>query len=183
MRNINLCVYGVTHTSFACFAELLCVGKTPRLCGLPQMWESAWSEWAEGKSPEPVHHHDLLLQKGRSRGTDRDTVSVFSSLCHYLLLWKAKLNQSLSFSTLCYLLPSSLYVTLLFCFSRTWYSSLMTVTLWKILFCLPLSLPSLRAKRDSIWKLYLGNFWGDQKTNYVYTVNYNVKNQDLFQAH
>lgn len=55
-----------------------------------------------------------------------------------------------------------------FCFSRTWCSSLMTVMLWKFLFHLPLSTPSLRAKSQLTQKLYLGKFQGDQKSKYVY---------------
>lgn len=63
----------------------------------------------------------------------------------------------------------------LFCFSRTWCSSLMTVMPWKFLFHLPSNTPSLRAKRQLTQKLYLGKFQGDQKSKYVYAV-YNVNN-------
>lgn len=79
---------------FLCFAELLCVGKTPWFCGLPWVWQSGWSEWAEGKSPEPVHHPDLLLQKGRSRCTKRDRVPAFSPACLHTVPQPPKLDQA-----------------------------------------------------------------------------------------
>lgn len=44
--------------------ELLCPGKTPAVCGKPPMLASAPTECSAGKSPEPVYHHDLLLQTG-----------------------------------------------------------------------------------------------------------------------
>lgn len=179
MRNISPCLCRVTHTSFVYFAELLCVGKTPRVCGLSQMWWGAWSEWAEGESPEPVHPHDLLLQKGRSKYTNRDIASAFSSLRLHSVPWPTKLDQGLSYILLySALLPID--VNFLFRFSRTWCSSLMTVALWNILFCLPTSPPSLRAKKQSIQKLYLGNFQRDQESKYVYAANCNVKNKDFF---